>query len=75
MCQWFNYNAAGHKRLLFAAGFEIEEATRPFVVRFNVHPKPPVNLRNSVHKVATRYLTGDSAPGVLHQAVLARVRV
>lgn len=75
MCQWFNYNAAGHKRFLFAAGFEIMEASRPFVVRFNIHPKPPLTIGNTVRKAATRYLTGDSSPGVLHQALLTRVRV
>lgn len=75
MCQWFNYNAAGHRRFVFAAGFEIIETSRPFLLRFNKHPKAPMNLRNGVRRVASRYLTGDSSEGVLHQALLTKVRV
>ena len=74
-CQWFNYNAAGHKRLVYAAGFEIVSRSRPYSVAFNVHPKPPVDLRNRVRSLGFKILTGQGELGVLHQALLARPRI
>jgi tRNA (mo5U34)-methyltransferase len=74
-CQWFNYNAEGHKRMLYAAGFEIIGRSRPYTVLFNIHPKPGPSLRNSVRAAGFRILTGSSEPGVLHQALLGRPRV
>ena len=74
-CQWFNCNGEGHKRFLYAAGFEIVEASRPYIVRFNVHPKPALTGRRILRDIALRYLTGGAEPGVLHQALLARPRV
>src|SRR3546814_13732158 len=32
-CQWFNFNAAGHKRMLYAAGFEGERVSKPYNVQ------------------------------------------
>ena len=75
MCQWFNFNAIGHRRLLFSAGFEILEATKPYVVRFNVHPKPGLDPWNLARDTAIRLLTGDSHQGVMHQLVSGRPRV
>ncbi len=74
-CQWWLANAAGHKRMLFAAGFEVLDASRPFVLRFNEHPKPGNSLRERALKAFNRRATGDPNPGVLHRAVLTRVRV
>lgn len=75
-CQWFNFNAAGHERLLFAAGFEVQRRSRPYVVQFNQHPKDlPLTLGNLARRVGTRYLTGRADVGVLHQGLLARPRV
>jgi tRNA (mo5U34)-methyltransferase len=74
-CQWFNYNAAGHRRLLYAAGFEILTRSRPYTVRFNVHPKPPRTLANAARALGFKALTGSFASGVLHQALLTRPRV
>lgn len=74
-CQWFNFNASGHKRLLYAAGFEILSRGRPYVERFNVHPKPPRTPSNAVRALGFRALTGTFDPGVLHQALLARPRI
>lgn len=74
-CQWWLANAAGHRRMLFAAGFEIERVSRPYMVRFNVHPKPGTALRDRVRSLALRAVTGTAEPGVLHRAVLARPRV
>jgi tRNA (mo5U34)-methyltransferase len=75
MCQWFNYNGAGHERLLFAAGFEIVERSKPYMLRFNVHPKPVTTVRSKARHTATTYLTGSRDHGVLHQGLLTRPRV
>lgn len=74
-CQWFNFNAAGHRRMVYAAGFEVEQASKPYVVRFNHHPKPPRDTRNRMRQLATRAITGTSEAGILHRALLARPRV
>lgn len=74
-CQWWNTNSGGHKRILYAAGFELDRTSRPFMVRFNVHPKPHRSVRNLRDALAFRALTGDRHPGVLHQAVLTHRRV
>ena len=74
-CQWFNLNAAGHERLLYAAGFEIERRSRPYSIRFNHHPRPAPTVRSRARAVAVRALTGSPEPGVLHRALLAQPRV
>ena len=75
LCQWFNFNGAGHERLLYASGFEIVERSRPYAERFHMHPKPGRRARQRVRLAAIRTLTRESHDGVLHQAVLARPRV
>jgi tRNA (mo5U34)-methyltransferase len=75
-CQWFNFNAAGHERMLFAAGFEIERRSKPYVIQFNQHPtKIPFSARKVARQAGMRYLTGTNDLGVLHQALLGRPRV
>jgi len=74
-CQWFNYNAAGHVRLIYAAGFEILEQTRPYSLRFSTHHPKPRGVRNAVRGAAFKYLTGGDEIGVLHQALLTKTRV
>jgi tRNA (mo5U34)-methyltransferase len=75
-CQWFNFNSAGHERLLYAAGFAVEQRSRPYVIKFNHHPtRRTTSVRHLVHQAGVRYLTGSNASGVLHQALLARPRV
>jgi tRNA (mo5U34)-methyltransferase len=74
-CQWWLGNAAGHERLLWSAGFAIEARTRPYTVRFNVHPHPARTVRGTLRQAAMRVLTGDATPGVLHRALLARPRL
>jgi tRNA (mo5U34)-methyltransferase len=73
LCQWFEPNLAGHRRMVFAAGFELEQTTRPYCVPFGAsHPK----LRGFAARrdaVLQRGLTGGT--GVPHSAVLARPRV
>lgn len=74
-CQWWLANGAGHKRLLYAAGFEIEQVSKPFVLKFNHHPLPPPTLRNRVDALAMRAMTGSPEPGVLHRALVGRPRI
>ena len=73
--QWWLPNAAGHERLLYAAGFEIERASRPYAVPFNVHPTELRGLKPRLRRAAMYALTRETVPGVLHRAVLARPRV
>lgn len=73
-CQWYNYNAAGHKQMLFAAGFAIEQVSRPYTVRFNEHPIPTAP-RYRIEQAMRRVITGSAAPGLLHRAILGRPRV
>lgn len=75
-CQWFNANAAGHTRMVFAAGFEVTAKSKPFVLAFNEHPRPPAGKPCELaRRAAFRALTGSWRDGVLHRAVLARPRV
>ncbi len=74
-CQWFNFNAAGHKRALYAAGFEVERVSRAYNVRFNKHPVPGPSAATLFRSLAVRAVTGSFEPGVLHRAALARPRV
>ena len=75
-CQWFNSNAAGHRRMLFAAGFEVVERSKPFVLAFNHHPRPQLNsARELLRRMALRGLTGSWSDGVLHRALLTRRRL
>lgn len=73
--QWWLPNAAGHERAVFAAGFGIERASRPYTVPFNVHPTEVRGVKPRLRRAATWALTRDRVPGVLHRAVLARPRV
>jgi tRNA (mo5U34)-methyltransferase len=73
--QWAVPNAAGYQRMVWSAGFDVEERTRPYMVRFNRHPRTPMSGREALRRIGTRALTGDPHPGVLHQAMLARPRV
>ncbi len=74
-CQWWRFNAAGHQRLLWSAGFAVERASRPYVVRFDAHPRPQWTPRHAAQRAATTVLTGDRRAGVLHRALLARPRL
>jgi tRNA (mo5U34)-methyltransferase len=73
LCQWWEPNVAGHRRMVFAAGFAIERSTRPYCVPFGAsHPK----LRGRTARrdaLFQRLLTGGT--GVPHSAVLASPRV
>ncbi|MGH9185263.1 MAG: class I SAM-dependent methyltransferase, partial [Acidimicrobiales bacterium] len=71
--EWFRANGTAHRHLLIGAGFETERVSKPFVVPFNHHrPPPSTTVSSRMRDLATRLLTGDTAPGILHRAVLAR---
>jgi tRNA (mo5U34)-methyltransferase len=70
-CQWWVPNAAGHRRMIYAAGFDIERHTRPYAVPFGPrHPRASNSLVMLRHRALTRLATGRQ--GVPHAAVLAR---
>jgi tRNA (mo5U34)-methyltransferase len=71
-CQWWLANASGHMRLLISAGFEIEGKSRPYVVEYNVHPKPAPTPFYLARGAMLRVMTGARRPGVFHRALLAR---
>lgn len=74
-CQWWLANAAGHRRMLFAAGFEVAQTSTPFIVRYNEHPKPGRSFSQQKVPLLNRLITRDRNPGVLHRAALCTVRV
>ena len=74
-CEWWVPNANGHWRMLYAAGFEIVEVSRPYVEVFNQHPKPVRSPRRLIDAAAVRVVSGTWRTGVLHRALLARPRV
>jgi len=72
LCQWWLPNAAGHRRMVEAAGFDVVTATRPYSVPFGVGHPPP---RLSPRMLVQRAVAGQGDDGVLHAAVLARPAV
>lgn len=74
-CQWWLANAAGHRRLLYSAGFEVLEASKPYMVRFNEHPRWPRDAKHLARNVATRAMTGTWHQGIFHRALLATPRL
>jgi tRNA (mo5U34)-methyltransferase len=66
--QWWLPNAAGHRQMLRASGFELVRDSGLYAVRFgSAHPP---SSRSPLRSLAHRVLTG--ADGVPHYAVLAR---
>ena len=74
-CEWWMPNAAGHLRMLYAAGFAAERVSRPYVHEFNRDRVPHLTLRTAPTRFVERLLSGTRRPGVLHRAVLARPRL
>jgi tRNA (mo5U34)-methyltransferase len=67
LCQWWLPNAAGHRQLLRAGGFEIERDSGLYPVPFGVaHPPRPRSVSTLARRAITR---GDGVP---HHALLAR---
>jgi tRNA (mo5U34)-methyltransferase len=75
MCQWWVPNGAGHLRMLYSAGFEVEQVSKPYVVRYNRNPLPKLTLRQRGEYLLRRLVAGSGAPGVLHRAALVRPRL
>jgi tRNA (mo5U34)-methyltransferase len=73
LCQWWVPNLAGHRRMLFAAGFEIERRCRPYSIPFGPAHPPRPGWRSIGVQAMRRLSTGHS--GVPTGAVLARPRL
>lgn len=73
-CQWWTANAAGHRRLVEAAGFEVTRSVPRFSEPFGpAHPAArgrPRSPRSLAARGLQRLLLGG--PGVPHAALLAR---
>jgi tRNA (mo5U34)-methyltransferase len=74
LCQWWLPNAAGHRQLLEAGGFDIERESGlysiPFGTAHDPRPRTPSAL---AHRTARRLFTGND--GVPHHAALVRPAV
>jgi tRNA (mo5U34)-methyltransferase len=71
LCQWWVPNAAGHRQMLRAAGFEVERQSRLYSIPFGpAHEPMPLRPRRAASRLARRMFTGND--GVPHHAVLAR---
>jgi tRNA (mo5U34)-methyltransferase len=73
LCQWWVPNAAGHRRMVFAAGFAIERTTRPYAVPFGPSHPRSAGARDRLRLLTRRVVLGHA--GVPHAALLARPRV
>jgi tRNA (mo5U34)-methyltransferase len=75
-CQWWTVNAAGHRRLLEAGGFEILDARRPFAEPYGTgHPTVTADhrtARDRAYRALCRATLGRV--GVPHAALLAQPR-
>jgi tRNA (mo5U34)-methyltransferase len=68
---WWVPNAAAHARMLEAAGFAVERASRPYAVPHGpAHPASARTARNAARAALQRALCGGT--GVPHRALLAR---
>jgi tRNA (mo5U34)-methyltransferase len=74
LCQWWIPNVAGHRRMVFAAGFAIQQTAGPYANPFGISHgrlgRSPSALRK---RLLTRLWTGRQ--GIPHSALLARPRV
>jgi tRNA (mo5U34)-methyltransferase len=75
-CQWWTVNAAGHRRLVEAAGFEVVRMAEPFAEPFG--PRHPARLNRARGlraraRAALQQVLLDGQ-GVPHGALLARPR-
>jgi tRNA (mo5U34)-methyltransferase len=68
--QWWIPNAAGHRQMLRAAGFDLERVSRPYSIPFGpAHPPRGTSPGALGHTLAQLLVTGGR--GVPHLAVLA----
>jgi tRNA (mo5U34)-methyltransferase len=69
--QWTIPNTAGHRTMVAAAGFEVEETTRPYAIPLGPgHPAARRGLSRLRERITSRLLAGGA--GVPHAALLAR---
>jgi tRNA (mo5U34)-methyltransferase len=69
--QWWIPNAAGHRQMLQAAGFDIERQSALYSIPFGpAHPPRGRDVGSRLRGLAERLLTGNE--GVPHVALLAR---
>ena len=74
LCIWELPNAAGHRQMLEASGFAIEQMTRPYSIPTGPgHPEQPRSLRRYANDVLRRVVAGSA--GLPHVAALAHPRV
>jgi tRNA (mo5U34)-methyltransferase len=73
LLQWWVPNAAGHRRMVFAAGFEVVAAPRPYAMPFGPSHPRPAGARSRLALLGRRLALGNG--GVPHSAVLAKPRV
>ncbi|MFP5578415.1 MAG: class I SAM-dependent methyltransferase [Acidimicrobiia bacterium] len=74
-CQWWLYNAACHRQLLFSAGFDVVDQSPFFSNRLNEHPDMPWTAATAPTHLARWAITRDRSQGVLHRALLGRPRL
>jgi tRNA (mo5U34)-methyltransferase len=73
-CQWWVPSAAGHEGMLWAAGFAVEERSRPYIERLNPVHGLPAPIRTARREYLARLLLGELDPGeFLRGALHARV--
>lgn len=73
LCQWWVPSPAGHRRMLYAAGFDVQRATRPYCVAFGPAHAPRRGIKAVRDALTQRLLTGSN--GVPHAAALATPRI
>jgi tRNA (mo5U34)-methyltransferase len=72
LCQWWVPTAAGHRRMLIAAGFIVQQAIRPYAIPFGPGHPAPRGVRSRLVLLGRRVVCGRA--GVPHAAALARPR-
>ena len=70
LCQWWIPNAAGHRRMIESAGFEVVRAAKPYAIPYGAAHPPPRTTRDRAQWWFRRTLLRGA--GVPHVAVLAR---
>jgi tRNA (mo5U34)-methyltransferase len=71
LCQWWTPNRAGHRRMVEAAGFDVERAGARYCLPLGpAHPRPPRTAARLARAAGVWLMTRES--GLLSSAVLAR---
>ena len=69
-CTWWVPNAAGHRRMLQSAGFDLLRTTRPYALPFGEGHPPRSGLKALVARAGRTVVAGRE--GVPHCAALAK---